>query len=91
LFIVYFLFYFILFLFILFYFFLFYFISIYFSLDNFNWKKIELTEDEAPCPRYGHTSVLYKKEIFIFGGLTPKEYFKPKEDILIFNIGNFNY
>ena len=57
--------------------------------DNFSWKKIELNEDESPNPRYGHTAVLYKKEVFIYGGVTPKEYFKPKEDILVYNIGNF--
>jgi hypothetical protein len=72
----------------LFNFFIFFYSSIFYFLDSFYWKKIELSEDDAPCPRYGHTAVLYKKEIFIFGGLTPKEYFKPKEDLLIFNLGN---
>jgi len=44
-------------------------------------------EDEAPNPRYGHTAVLFKKEIFIYGGYTPADYFKPREEILIYNIG----
>ena len=49
-----------------------------------------MNEDESPNPRYGHTAVLYKKEIFIYGGVTPKEYFKPREDLLIFNLSK-NY
>jgi hypothetical protein len=47
---------------------------------------MSFNEDEAPNPRYGHTAVLFKKEIFIYGGYTPADYFKPKEEILVYNI-----
>jgi hypothetical protein len=47
-----------------------------------------LSEDEAPNPRYGHTACIFKKEIFIYGGYTPSDYFKPREEILIYNISN---
>lgn len=51
---------------------------------------MSLNEDEAPNPRYGHTACVFKKEIFIYGGYTPSDYFKPREEILIYNISTLN-
>lgn len=47
-----------------------------------------INEIDAPLPRYGHTAVLYRREIYIYGGSTPREYFKPREDILVYNLSN---
>jgi hypothetical protein len=55
------------------------------NLKDFKWRCISLDEDDAPVPRAGHSAILYKKDIYIYGGNTPREYFKPREEILIFN------
>ena len=38
-----------------------------------------------PLPRYGHTAVLYKKEIYIYGGVTDNT-FIGREDLVVYDI-----
>lgn len=60
--------------------------------DNYTWQPIYFNEDSEPAPRYGHTSVIYKKELYIYGGAMPNKYFKPSEELVIFNTqSNFFY
>ena len=44
-------------------------------------------------PRYGHSSIIIGNNLVIFGGETPKNYFKVSEDLIVFNIDNkkFSY
>jgi hypothetical protein len=55
------------------------------------WTKIPVAEKDSPIPRYGHTTVYYKGRLIIFGGAIPKDYMRPKEDILYFEIGNLTF
>lgn len=55
------------------------------NLKDFKWKSISLDEDDSPVPRAGHSAIAFKKDIYIYGGSTPREYFKPREEILIFS------
>jgi hypothetical protein len=50
------------------------------------WNKIKFNNYEEPVPRYAHTSILINNNIIIFGGETPKNYFKFPEELIIFNI-----
>jgi hypothetical protein len=60
--------------------------------DNYTWQPIYFNEDSEPAPRYGHTSVLYKKELYIYGGAMPNKNLKPSEELIIFNTqSNFFY
>eukprot|EP00796_Vickermania_ingenoplastis_P007378 gene7378-5193_t len=37
------------------------------------WREVDLdllADDEGPTPRFGHTAVLYKRKMFVFGGRT---------------------
>ena len=40
------------------------------------WDKININKYDEPVPRYGHSSILLGNNIIIFGGETPKNYFK---------------
>ena len=55
-------------------------------LVNFEWKKINY-ESSTPNPRFGHTSTIYQKKLFIFGGKT-KLYnnFSVLSDLEIYNL-----
>ena len=64
---------------------------IFFYLENYSWKLINIPEDESPNARYGHSACLYKNEIFIYGGCLSNQLEKPKEEIVIYNIGEKNY
>lgn len=44
-----------------------------------------LSPKEEPLPRYGHSAVLYKKEIYIYGGVTDNT-FIGREDIVVYDI-----
>lgn len=35
----------------------------------YRWKKIEESNFEAPCPRESHSTVLYKNQLIIYGGM----------------------
>ena len=52
------------------------------------WDKININKYDEPVPRYGHSSILLGNNIVIFGGETPKNYFKATEEIIIYNIDN---
>jgi hypothetical protein len=54
--------------------------------NNLKWEKINC-KGELPMIRSEHTSVLYKNELFIFGGILEDEkFYRTKEDILIFDM-----
>lgn len=57
-----------------------------FILESYVWHKIHKGNEE-PLGRYGHTSVIYKSKLMIYGGATPYDALKPREDILIFDTG----
>jgi len=42
-----------------------------------------------PNPRFGHTAVLHKDEIYIFGGRVKEG--KPREDLITFNVHTFKF
>ncbi len=52
------------------------------------WDKININKYDEPVPRYGHSSIILGNNIIIFGGETPKNYFKATEEIIIYNIDN---
>ena len=59
------------------------------------WEKIKVinNKNDEPVPRYGHSSIVIGNNIVIFGGESPKNYFKVSEDLIVFNIDNkkFSY
>ena len=55
-----------------------------YNIDTNKWDKIIYDEKEEPIPRKGHTSVLIKNTIFIFGGESTKE--ATYEDLVTYNI-----
>ena len=55
-----------------------------YNIDTNKWDKIIYDEKEEPIPRKGHTSVLIKNTIFIFGGESPKD--ATYEDLVTYNI-----
>lgn len=54
--------------------------------NKFKWEKINIDEKNSPVPRNGHTSIVYKNEIYIYGGSTPVNYFHTPEELVIFNL-----
>ena len=55
-----------------------------YNIDTNKWDKIIYDEKEEPIPRKGHTSVLIKNTIFIFGGESTKD--ATYEDLVTYNI-----
>ena len=55
-----------------------------FSFEKKKWTQIPISEKEDPTARKGHTSVILKDMLFIYGGEIPKE--RPYEDLIIYNI-----
>jgi hypothetical protein len=54
--------------------------------NNFLWTKLK-PKGEIPMTRNGHTAVLYRNEMFIFGGtLEDEKVYKIKEDVLIYDV-----
>lgn len=54
--------------------------------NNLKWEKINC-KGEIPVIRSEHTSVIYRNELFIFGGIIEDEkFYRIKEDILIFDM-----
>jgi hypothetical protein len=57
------------------------------KLENYTWSKMR-NRGEEPLPRYGHTCVSYKSKLIIYGGATPYDPYRVREDILVFDTGN---
>ena len=57
-----------------------------YNIDQYKWTQIPITENEndEPTARKGHTSIIIKDMLFIYGGEIPKE--KPYEDLITYNI-----
>ena len=55
-----------------------------FNLEKKNWTQIQISEKDDPTPRKGHTSIVIKDMLFIYGGEIPKE--RPYEDLIAYNI-----
>eukprot|EP00121_Abeoforma_whisleri_P010775 Awhi_evm2s9935 len=44
------------------------------NLTTFHWKKMTFP-GESPCPRYGHSLVMHKNKLYLFGGTSGCVYF----------------
>ena len=55
-----------------------------FNIEKNKWNQIEITQKDDPTARKGHTSIIIKDMLFIYGGEIPKE--RPYEDLIIYNI-----
>ena len=55
-----------------------------YNIDKNKWAQITISEKDDPTARKGHTSVLIKDMLFIYGGEIPKE--RPYEDLITYNI-----
>ena len=55
-----------------------------FNIDKNKWTQIAISEKDDPTARKGHTSVIIKDMMFIYGGEIPKE--RPYEDLITYNI-----
>ena len=57
-------------------------------LDKFKWNIV--IPNEEPLARYGHTAVLFRKEIYIYGGVADNTYIG-REDIVIYDTEKKKY
>ena len=55
-----------------------------YNIDRNKWNKIVHNTKDIPLPRKGHTSVIIKNTLFIYGGETPKD--TVSEDLISYNI-----
>ena len=55
-----------------------------FNIEKNKWTQIPIPEKEDPTARKGHSSIIIKDMLFIYGGEIPKE--RPYEDLIIYNI-----
>jgi hypothetical protein len=55
-----------------------------YNIDKNKWSQIHFSEKDDPTPRKGHTSVIIKDTLFIYGGEIPKE--RPYEDLIMYNL-----
>lgn len=55
-----------------------------FNIDKNKWVQIPIPEKEDPTARKGHSSIIIKDMLFIYGGEIPKE--RPYEDLIVYNI-----
>lgn len=39
------------------------------NLSTMNWKKLEIKGNLIPDSRYGHSTIIYKKKLYLFGGI----------------------
>lgn len=53
--------------------------------NTFSWKSLKVY-GEFPLPRMGHSAVLYKNNIYIFGGNIEQDAKMPKEDLTVFHV-----
>lgn len=56
--------------------------------NNFEWINLH-PDGETVNPRMGHSCVIYKNYMYIFGGNLKKTVTMPKEDIAMYNISKF--
>lgn len=60
--------------------------------SKLTWNKIvNIRDDDIPIPRYGHTMTFWQDYLYIYGGNLGKEYYKPREDIAIYDINKKQY
>ncbi len=60
--------------------------------EYIKWRKIILSEDELPISRYGHSMTYYMNNLYIFGGILPKNTFRDQEEnICIFDMKRENF
>ena len=60
--------------------------------NEIKWRKIITNEEETPLQRYGHSMIYYMDNLYIFGGVIPKNTFhEHEENICIFDIKRENY
>ena len=57
-----------------------------YSLTSRKWQCIKVSE--SPVPRYGHTTVVIDDYLIIYGGITPENYFRIPEEMVVFNTRN---
>ena len=55
-----------------------------YNISKNKWDQIPIIEKDDPTARKGHTSIIIKDMLFIYGGEIPKE--RPYEDLIIYNI-----
>ena len=55
-----------------------------YNIEKNKWNQIEISEKDDPTARKGHTSIIIKDILFIYGGEIPKE--RPYEDLIAYNI-----
>ena len=62
-----------------------------YNISKNKWDQIQIVEKDDPTARKGHTSIIIKDMLFIFGGEIPKE--RPYEDLIVYNItaNKFHY
>ena len=62
-----------------------------YNISKNKWDQIPIIEKDDPTARKGHTSIIIKDMLFIYGGEIPKE--RPYEDLIVYNIttNKFHY
>ena len=55
-----------------------------YNIDTNKWSKIKSKDKDDPIPRKGHTALIIKNNMFIYGGESPKE--NISEDLIAYNI-----
>ena len=55
-----------------------------YNIDRNKWNKVALNSKDIALPRKGHTSLIIKNTLFIYGGETPKD--SIPEDIVAYNL-----
>ena len=60
--------------------------------EYIKWRKIILSDDELPISRYGHSMTYYMNNLYIFGGILPRNIFRDQEEnICIFDMKRENF
>lgn len=55
-----------------------------YNIEKNKWNQIQFSEKDDPTARKGHSSIIIKDILFIYGGEIPKE--RPYEDLIAYNI-----
>ncbi|KAL7025886.1 hypothetical protein ACKWTF_013679 [Chironomus riparius] len=56
--------------------------------DYYRWEKIKEQNFEEPCPRESHTSILYKNQLIVYGGMNGK---RRLNDIWMLDLDSFSW
>lgn len=56
--------------------------------DCYHWEKIDEDNFEEPCPRESHSTVLYKNQLIVYGGMNGK---KRLNDIWMLDLNTFTW